>query len=263
MKFSYPKSLLTLLSGLCLMAGSLIANDPDTPTEDLPLTEDHIPVRSRHMALEKRESMDRRRANEREQVEGEEEKAPLYRQAKLIGNSHQSQFRLAPNALEKPQFQLSSYPTNCHWLTSIGDTGKTLEMEDGSHWEIVSADQYMLNYWRRGDNLVVTPNYDWFSSGDYFITNKNSNSYVRANLHIGPLAFGQYSHWIVAIDHMSGHITLENGVTWCIYAKDSYVFREWEVNDHIIIGLYNNWFHSFDHILINVNMDTHVRAKQY
>ena len=263
MTFLQKKSLLTLLSGLSLISASLSANDTDTAQESFPSIEEHVSVRSRPIDEEKREVMNRLRSIEREQEEKQDSSPSLYRRANLKTNAEQSQFRFAPRIAEKLQFQLASYPTNCHWLTSISDTGKTIEMEDGSHWEVVGADQYILNFWRRSDSLVVTPNYNWFSSGDYYITNKSNNTYVRANLYIGPMAFGQYSHWIVGIDHVTGHVTLENGVTWCIASKDSYVFREWAVNDHIILGVYDAWFNSFDHILINVNMDTHVRAKQY
>ncbi|MBS0652846.1 MAG: hypothetical protein JSR39_04875 [Verrucomicrobia bacterium] len=245
------------------MTASLSADAVDSTQENVPSMEEHVSVRSRPLDEEKREVMNRQRAIEREQDDAQDDLSSLYRRANLMTNSNQSQFRFAPRIAEKAQFQLAAYPTNCHWLTSISDTGRTIEMEDGSHWEIVTADQYVLNFWRRSDSLVVTPNYNWFSTGDYYITNKSNNTYVRANLYIGPMAFGQYSHWIVAIDHVSGHVTLENGVTWCIASKDAYIFREWEVNDHIILGVYDAWFNSFDHILINVNMDSHVRAKQY
>lgn len=263
MTLLHKKYLLTLLSGLSLISASLTANNLETAHDNSPTIEEHVSVRSRSIDEEKREVMNRLRAIEREQEEGQDSSPSLYRRANLKINAEQSQFRFAPRYAEKIQLQLVTYPTNCHWLTSISDTGKTIEMEDGSHWEIMGADQYILSYWRRSDSLVITPNYNWFSNGDYYITNKSNNTYVRANLYIGPMAFGQYSHWIVAIDHVSGHVTLENGITWCVASKDSYIFREWEVNDHIIIGVYDAWFNSFDHILINVNMDTHVRAKQY
>ena len=263
MNFLHNRSLLTLLSGLSLLTGPLSADaaDPSTAapsTEEDLSVEEHVPVRARYMNPEKREVMSRLRANEKNQDnQQEKEPSPLYRNAKLTANSDQSQFCLASCLVQ------GSYFTNCHWLIGVSDIGRTIEMEDASHWEIVGADQYTLSYWRKNDTLVITPNYDWFSSGDYFITNRNNNTYVRANLYVGPTAFGQYSHWIIAIDHVSGHVTLENGTVWCVYGSDSYLFREWEVNDHVILGLHDSWFNSFDHILINVNMDTHVRAKQY
>ncbi len=268
MIFLHNKSLLTLLSGLSLIAASLSADAVDSTHENVPTMEEHVSVRSRPLDEEKREIINRQRAIERDQENAQDDLSSpyhpsLYHRANLKTNSNQSQFRFAPRMAGKLQFQLASYPTYCHWLLSISDTYKTIEMEDGSHWEIVSADDYILTYWRRNDNLVITPNYNWFSTGDYYITNKSNNTYVRANLYIGPMKFGQYSHWIISIDHVTGHVTLENGITWCVAAKDANVFKEWEVNDHIILGVYDTWCNSFDHILINVNMDSHVRAKQY
>ena len=156
-----------------------------------------------------------------------------------------------------------SYPACCHVLLGINSMARSVELEDGSHWEVIVTDQHVLDYWRRNDSLVITPNYNWFSSGDYYLTNRNNGSFVRANLYEGPKSFGKYSHWIIAIDHASGHVTLEDGMTWCIAGKDDYILKEWEVNDHIILGVYDNSFYSYDHILINVKMDTHARAKQY
>lgn len=263
MTFLHNKSLLAVLSALSLMGASLSADAFDTSEENAPGMREHVSVRSRPLDEEKRDVINRQRAIERDREDAKDDLPPRYRRANLITHSNQPQFRFAPRMAEKPQFELASYPTYCHWLTSISDTSRTIEMEDGSHWEVVSADQYVLNYWRRSDSLVITPNYNWFSAGDYYITNKSNNSYVRANLYIGPMAFGEYSHWILSIDHASGHLTLENGVTWCVAGKDASIFREWEVNDHIILGVYDAWFNSFDHILINVNMDSHVCAKQY
>ncbi len=264
MNYLHNKFLLGCLSAFSLTTSALSADVEDNLKEIPPITEEHVPVRSRDLDPEKREVINRQRAIDSEREDAENAHSGLYRRASLNVDQHSAQFRIAPSTTERPQFQLTaSYPTSCHWLTSISDTGRTIEMEDGSHWEVTSSDQYVLNYWRRSDSLVISPNYNWFTSGDYYITNKSNNTYVKANLYIGPMAFGQYSHWIVAIDHVSGHFTLENGVTWCTYGKDSYVFREWEVNDHIVLGTYDNWVHSYDHILINVNMDTHVRARQY
>jgi hypothetical protein len=137
-------------------------------------------------------------------------------------------------------------------------------MEDGSHWEVSAFDSYVLTHWRREDSLVITPNYNWLCSYDYYITNKsNNNTFVKANLYIGPLAFGPFSHWIVDIDYFGGHVYLENQMVWCVDPQDTPILKSWAINDHIIFGLYDSWFSSYDHILINVNMDDHVRVKQY
>lgn len=150
-----------------------------------------------------------------------------------------------------------------HWLNTVSAYGDTIEIEDGSWWKIASGDSHTTQYWRPGDILIVTPNRGWFSSYYYCITNKNNGSSVRANLNVGPLAFGPNTHWINSVDQVTGHVFLDNGTCWCISNKDAYIFRNWAPNDTIIVGLNDSWFSSYDHILINVNMNTYVRAKQY
>lgn len=157
----------------------------------------------------------------------------------------------------------TSFSTVSHWLVAILDVGRTLELEDGSQWDIHYSDRHILNHWRRNDSILICPNYDWFSYGDYYIINNSNNTRIRANLYQGSVPFGERSHWIVSIDHVSGHVTLENGLAWCIHREDKNRLSDWEVNDHIIIGFYDGWFCSCDHILINTNMDSHVRASQY
>lgn len=156
------------------------------------------------------------------------------------------------------------FPVSIHMLVDIADNGRSIEIEDGSHWEVSSSDSYILNSWRHSDQLVITPNYSWFGAYEYYIVNKSDrDSSVRANLWVGPLQYGARSHWIVDIDPIGGHVRLENDMIWCIDPKDAFVFRSWAINDHVIMGTYDSWFSPYTHILINVNMDEHVKARQY
>ncbi len=252
------------LACLLLFNAQLLAEEPTTKEEST--IESHVSVRSREIDPSQRELMRELRAKEQEEESNPSEAARMLQRTslKLADSSHQ--FMLAPRAaMNRPQISLASYayPINCHWLVSIGDTARTIELEDGSHWEISSFDAYTLRNWRREDTLVITPNYSWFNSCDYYISNKSNNTFVRANLYVGPVTYGPFSHWIVNVDYLGGHIYLENQMIWCINPQDSYVIKDWAINDHIIMGLCDSWLSPFDHILINVNMDNHIRAKQY
>lgn len=175
-------------------------------------------------------------------------------------------FGSTPDLAERHTFRLCQNRmcyTNCHQLVNFVDHDKTIEIEDGSCWEISESDADILRNWTREDFLIITPSYSWFSSYDYFITNKTSGTSVKANISHVPAAFGPYSHWIADIDYFGGHIQLENQTTWCVDPQDSSLIKNWAVNDHIIIGLYDSWFSSNDHILINANADEHIRARQY
>lgn len=179
--------------------------------------------------------------------------------------SQESMFQLAPRHLSFSPVLLASFSTFSHWLVAITDSGRILQLEDGSKWDIHYSDRYILNHWKPDDSILISPNYDWFSYGDYYVINNTNNTRVRASLYLDPksVRFTDRSHWIVSIDHVSGHLTLENGLIWCIHREDSPALMEWELNDHIIIGFYDSWFCSCDHILINSNMNSHVRASQY
>lgn len=257
--------LLSSLTTLLSLNGHLISNE--TLQEDNAASiNGHVPVRSREQDADKREQMRNSRAKHEDEQNAEQTEAQkaLLRTSNKLASS-ESQFMLAPRQMTLPNYALASYvfPVNCHWLISIADGYRSVELEDGSHWEVAPGDTYTLRNWRREDSLVITPNYSWLSSYDYYITNKNTNTYVNANLFVGPLAFGPYSHWITEIDHFRGYIYLENQMVWCVNPQDSHIFKDWAPKDHVIFGLSDSWISPFDHILINVNMDNHIRVKQY
>jgi hypothetical protein len=262
------KLILPSLATLLFFNGPLIAEESTQENTEISV-EGHVAVRSREIDPEKREAMKSLRAEQREDEETtdqSEAQGALQRASnKLISN--ESQFMLAPSHVVRPQIALTRdrdrFPINSHWLSSVADSNRSLELEDGSHWEVSSSDASIIRTWRREDVLVISPNYSWLSSYDYYITNKSANSYVKANLYVGPVAFGPYSHWIVEVDYVGGHVYLENQMVWCTDPSDDKHLQNWAINDHVIFGLYDSLFSSFDHVLINVNMNNHIRVKQY
>jgi hypothetical protein len=261
------KHILSPLAILLFFNSSLIAVEEAAQESVEAPMDGHVSVRSRELDPAKRERMQSLRAkqNEDEETTDQTDAQQNIRKANNEMTFSTGQFMLAPQHIVSPQLMLASYafPINSHWLTSIADNSRTIELEDGSHWEVAPSDYWTLNNWGLNDALVITPNYNFFSSYDYYITNKRTNSFVSANMYVGPLAFGPFSHWIVDVDYFGGHVYLENQMVWCVNPQDSYLLKDWAVNDHIIFGLYNSWFSPFDHILINVNMDNHIRARQY
>lgn len=254
-QFTFP-----VLAVLLLVHGNVRAEEETG--ENTEVSEGHISVGSREFDPELREQIEKQRAYEHN-AENAVNAQQTLRKASYKFSEASSPFQLAPRQLmNSPQITLAAaYPINGHWLASIADNYRSIEIEDGSHWEIATADAFILRNWRRDDTLVITPNYNWFSSYDYYIVNKSRNTYVKANLYIGPIAFGQFSHWIV--DMRGDHIFLENQMIWSFHPDDGNIVKHWAINDHIILGVYESWLSPYDHILINVNMDNHVRVKQY
>jgi hypothetical protein len=156
-----------------------------------------------------------------------------------------------------------------HWLTAVSilDSDRyTLELEDGSIWKINSYDGVKALNWRLNDPLTITQNNRWFSRYNYRIINKSNGTSAEANLFLGPVELGQFSRYIIAVDYTTKEIMLSDNTRWEISYLDKAIFRDWSVNDYIIIGTNSNtsiWDLGSDVLLINVNMNNATRAKQF
>ncbi|MES2272711.1 MAG: hypothetical protein V4487_00765 [Chlamydiota bacterium] len=176
------------------------------------------------------------------------------------------------------------YPSSVHWLAAVSALGDSVEIEDGSVWKINSYDSFKALNWHGNEPLVITQNHRWFSSYNYRLINKNTGSTLEVNLFLGPVKNGEYTRYIVPSSPVisgdilvdidgnvlapfnpnSGLIMLSDNTHWELDPSDSSIYRDWAFNDAIIIGS-NTGRHSdrYECILINVNMNNHVRAKQY
>ena len=161
----------------------------------------------------------------------------------------------------------SYYPASIHWLSGVAAFGDSIELEDGSIWKVSSYDQYKANNWRAEDPLVITQNHRWFSKYQYRIINKSSGASIETNLYFGPIRNGPYTLYVTSIDTIHNTIKAidgKNEIThWEICSKDWYEFDEWNLNDAMIVGYNSGWSSDYECILINVNMDNCVRAKQF
>lgn len=149
----------------------------------------------------------------------------------------------------------TSHPGAFHRPYYISAFGDTIEFEDGSIWMVYSGDAYKLMNWLPNDPIVITSNHSWFSSYNFRLTNQNTGASVEANLTLGPIYNGLYTHWIVAIDYYYDIVYLEDGTVWNMSYLDDSIVRKWVVNDTVIIGINDSWLSSSKpNILINVNM---------
>lgn len=168
----------------------------------------------------------------------------------FYANSHSNHFVVAVTVLDNHKF--------------------TLELEDGSVWKISSYDGAKALNWRTNDPLTITQNNRWFAKHPYRIINQGNGTSVEASLYLGPVELGENSRFIVSIDHSRRKMLLSDSshvanTTWEISYLDDSIFRNWELKDYIIIGTNSNtsiWDSSSDALLINVNMNNCLRAKQ-
>lgn len=144
-----------------------------------------------------------------------------------------------------------------------------LKTKDGAEW--IFDDPSIPYKWHPGENLVISPKgrWIWGSNYSYVITNVDRGTSIDVNLFLGPKDHGEFTTWIVGIDQNNVHVYLMNGrnerTVWEISRADYELFKEWEVNDTLIIGRNDSWYwwlSSFNHILVNVNMNHYVRARQ-
>lgn len=158
------------------------------------------------------------------------------------------------------------YPASMHVLIGVSALGDSVEFEDGSVWKICRYDGYKALTWRSNDPLTITQNYRWFSNYSYRIVNQSTGICLEANLFLGPHSYGQHTLFITGIDRVAGDLIIANGngesIRWEIASGDIAAFQSWALHDAIIIGQNSGWDMSCEGLLINVNMNNSVRAKQ-
>lgn len=222
-------------------------------------TEEHAEVGSRPLPPEKQEALNIQKGEAitelREQFETN---APASDHAIPL-SLQQSQVRLQPIYY--------SYAHHTHYLIGVSPDGRFIELEDKSRFDIAPGSNYQVLRWLGDQTYTITPNYNWFSYLDYAYTiiNNETGESVKANLIVGPELSNPYTKYIISINYTLGLAYLSDGTVWEVAGDDTSYFNEWAVNDIVIIGDYSPWFYClypYDSILINVNMNHYVHAKQ-
>lgn len=261
-----------VLTALVCAASLLHASEDYSSEETLPLGH-HVEVGSREEDPEAKEFTRRLRAIEEAHhnpMSGPCEASDMIAPTAQHFIPSKAEFRRALPYFAPLCVAQAAYPfhINGHTVKSISEDSRSVELEDGSHWTIDPSHTSTLTRWRLGEAISITPNYNsWFSYGqpayEYLITNKNTQTYVKAKMHMGPIQFGKNSNWIVFIDSYSGRVVLQNDMEFQVSPSERCLLKKWEINDHIILGNYSSWFSKDNRILINVEMNNHVRARHY
>jgi len=163
------------------------------------------------------------------------------------------------NSFVKANLIQNQNPCASHWISELSPLSDTLVMEDGSIWQISPSDRALLSGWKKNDLIVITQS-GYFSGYTYKIMNKSVNNAVAANLGLGSIIGGKYSHRIVEINPFIGEILLENGFHWRVPSSDVVLLRDWKINDTIIVGINTRFFSSGEFILIDVEVNNYVKT---
>lgn len=184
----------------------------------------------------------------------EQERAWQEREAKAPQSPH-----LAKGFFNSAPIHVGSY----HHYDKITPTGDVLELEDGSQWSVKPSDRFKTHNWYTTDILTLTANHSWFS-GEYLfrITNISQNESLEVKLSRKPDYNGLSTYWIVAIDYVSQQLHLNDGSIWNLSSFHYMTFKDWMVNDTIILG-HNEGFcaKTWSNILVNCDTNSYVEAR--
>jgi hypothetical protein len=250
--------------------------------EEIPSADQNVIVDSRPLPPSVREQFEKQRQAESEQLEELYSEGSIELSAMRIIILPENEWDPAARIPILPQneWELASCQ-NIHTASHISSLlyhsidyfpqDNIVKTEDGAEWIFDSSDVAAVRNWKPDDMVLITPKGRWFwgSNYSYVMTNKDIGVSVDVNLFQGPIAFGTNSSWVIGVNQNLGQIYVMNGEgersVWEISNVDHYLFKEWKVNDTIIMGQNDSWlwwFSSFDHIIVNVNMNHFVRAKQ-
>lgn len=269
MKKGLATTLFTCLSILGFASDMQVEQALDSERDML--TEENVIVDSRPLSSKKKKLMQQRRQEEAQESEelSDQETVELSAGGLIIPIKTHNLTTLASNYMNATAASYSPYLY--HWIDGFPQTN-ILKLEDGSEWIFdANKDGYIVRSWRPGDTLVIAPmgGWLWGSNYGYVLTNKDLGTSISVNPFLGPIAFGPLTTWIVGIDYNISQVYLLNGqgerTVWEVSNTDQYLFKEWAVNDTIIVGENSSWlwwFSSYNHIMINVNMNHNVRARQ-
>lgn len=153
---------------------------------------------------------------------------------------------------------------------ALGNEEYSIAIEDASEWKISRYDLTKAFNWIPGDSLTITQNNRWFSKYDYRIINEANGTSVEANLFLGPLETGPYSHRIIAMNLATREIILSGNpfqLRHKVSSMDSILLKDWAVGQNVILGINSNtgfWGDSScEALLINVNVNNCARSHEF
>jgi hypothetical protein len=167
-----------------------------------------------------------------------------------------------------PFYHHSFLPFYQHTLSNLQSYGELLEIDDGSIWKINPYHKHYLSNWRACDILEISAT-NTVSGERFYITNKTLNTYVLAELSLGPIINNPYTNHITWTSQRELIITSVAGLEtrWIVDLSDTSKLVFWKQHEAIIIGKHTpswfNWHDTNEVILINVDKNEFIKAKLF
>lgn len=139
-------------------------------------------------------------------------------------------------------------PNYCHWIDDISLLGDIIYLDDGTGWEVIPWDRYILNNWPRHSLIMIMKNDSWFRMFyDYIALNVDTGEYVRVALHSYPYTIHPETTYLHRIDYCTQIFVLSDGSHW-ITASEK--LQNWDEDDVIVIGtLSSEGYNEYDELL--------------
>jgi len=272
MKATLTKTLIASFA-IVMAIGNLNAEEEVQYEEETVNTEENVVVNSRPLSEEQKKLLEEQRQAELEELDEMLESESTELSGLIIPIKTQNLIALASNELHTTATTYS--PFAYHWIESFPQ-GNILKLQDGSEWLIHKDDAEVFYTWRTNSTVVLTPASSWFTTPKhpYILHNKELDQSIRVKLFLGPIQYGPLSTWVAEIDRNANEVFLINGqgdrTIWEVHPSDTYLLNGsnleegWLVNDTVIVGKNDGWlwwFSSYDHILINIEANHHIRVR--
>lgn len=122
-----------------------------------------------------------------------------------------------------------------HRIAHICPESHTVELEDGSRWNVPKIDA--VKGWEKSHRLVLTQNQATFSTHRYALVNPELKLAVPVSLAREPTPKDKDLFYIKAVDRVNDIVVLNDNRHWIVNAADRGVFNKIMENDRAILGV--------------------------
>lgn len=146
-------------------------------------------------------------------------------------------------------------------LVNLSPSKEKITLNDGSVWEIKTADQRTAGMWISEDKLRIEPSKD--ARYDVSIRNVSTNDTIQVLMLVPPGNKSPAARKITRIFEQEGRILLDDGSGWKLSLdplKASANSKKWAVGDIVIVG-FDATQSEFPYLLINIKQQDRSNAR--
>lgn len=163
----------------------------------------------------------------------------------------------AEDPTDSISFQM--HPNVRNHIYGYTSKGFSLQLKDGSMWEVTPHKREMIMQWRKNERIFIKPAYACFLPSNfitykYVLYNEKRNEIAEVKLikESIPVEGGAFIiNWIEPYQQI---IQINDGTLWQVNLSESELDK-WEVGHRVFVGVNNNWrTEKYPYILINMDM---------